>query len=531
MASNESPTMNQNFPIRRALISVSDKSGLDELARALIELGIDILSSGGTYRHLVSMGITAHEVSEYTGFPEIMGGRIKTLHPKVHGGILGRRNQDEEVMLSHGIDPIDLVIVNLYPFEATVSSPDATYEEAIENIDIGGPAMIRAAAKNHDSVAVVVDPSDYQDLLLEIKNSGNGCLSGKTRLHLAAKAFRHTANYDNRIREYLEEFDHPESFPDPLLMSFRYAQPLRYGENPHQRAAFYREANPPQGSISAAIQIQGKELSFNNIQDADAALECVMSFDSNPACVIVKHSNPCGVALADELADAYDKAYQTDPTSAFGGIIAFNRELDPKTARTLIDRQFVEVIIAPGVSPEARKILEEKPNVRVLESGTRDPEHSRTLDFRRVGGGLLLQDSDQASLNPQDLRVVTRRTPSAEEMADLIFAWKVAKFVKSNAIVFARQHQTLGVGAGQMSRVYSSRIAAIKAQDAGLAIKGSVVASDAFFPFRDGVDTAAETGVTAVIQPGGSVRDAEVIAAADEHGIAMVFTGIRHFRH
>ncbi len=516
--------------ITRALISVSDKSGLLELAEGLTRHGVEILSSGGTYRYLLDHGHKVQEVSQHTGFPEIMGGRIKTLHPKIHGGILGRRGQDEGVMKEHGISPIDLVIVNLYPFEATIAKPDCSFEDAVENIDIGGPAMLRAAAKNHDAVGVVVDPSDYAGILNEM-TAHEGSLTPATRLRLAAKCYRHTARYDALIADYLDKVSDGPLFPNPLILTLQYAQDMRYGENPHQRGAFYRDSSPPRGSIAAAVQVQGKELSYNNIADADAALECVKSFDNEPACVIVKHANPCGVAVSHDLLSAYDQAYGTDPTSAFGGIIAFNRELDPQTAKAIIDRQFVEVILAPSISLQAKTLLAGKPNVRVLETGAWDPTAPHALDFKRVGGGLLLQDADQGRISREDLKVVTQRAPSPSELDDLLFAWKVAKFVKSNAIVYAKDGRTIGVGAGQMSRVYSARIAAIKAQDAGLKVQGSVVASDAFFPFRDGVDSAAEAGVTALIQPGGSVRDAEVIAAADEHGMAMVFTGMRHFRH
>lgn len=522
--------MSNSKHIERALISVSDKTGLLEFANGLTQLGVEILSSGGTYRFLLDHGLPAKEVSQHTGFPEIMGGRIKTLHPKIHGGILGRRGQDEGVMAEHGISPIDLVVVNLYPFEATISKPDCTFEDAVENIDIGGPAMLRAAAKNHDAVGVVVDPEDYAGILSEI-TQGQGGLTAETRLALATKCYRHTASYDALIANYLDKKAQRPVFADPLILTMNYAQDMRYGENPHQRAAFYREANPPKGTIAAASQIQGKELSYNNIADADAALECVKGFDQQPACVIVKHANPCGVAVGSDLLEAYNQAYETDPTSAFGGIIAFNRELDPQTAKAIIDRQFVEVILAPSVSLQARTLLAGKPNVRVLETGIWDTQSPQTIDFKRVGGGLLLQDADQGRISESDLKIVTQRAPTPSEIADLLFAWKVAKFVKSNAIVYAKNGRTIGVGAGQMSRVYSARIAAIKAQDAGLEVPGSVVASDAFFPFRDGVDSAAEAGVTALIQPGGSVRDVEVIAAADEHGMAMVFTGMRHFRH
>ena len=519
-----------NTPITRALISVSDKTGLIDLARGLRELGIEILSSGGTYKALTAEGIPAVEVSQYTGFPEMMGGRIKTLHPKIHGGILGRRGADEAVMAEHGIGPIDLVVVNLYPFEATVARPDCPLEEAIENIDIGGPAMIRAAAKNHDAVGVVVDPADYAALLDELRQHG-GALTQVTRFRLAIKSLRHTAAYDTAIATYLGKIEGSEPFPDPLVLRFRHAQGMRYGENPHQQAAFYVESNPPRGSIATASQVQGKELSYNNIADADAALECVKSLDEGPACVIVKHANPCGVAIGRDLYEAYDKAHATDPTSAFGGIIAFNGELDAETAKAMIDRQFVEVILAPAVSAEAVAVLAAKPNVRVLETGAWDAAPPAEWDCKRVTGGFLIQDRDNGRVLKADLKVMTRRAPTEQELTDLLFAWRVAKFVKSNAIVYAKGLQTIGVGAGQMSRVYSARIAAIKAQDAGLSVAGSVVASDAFFPFRDGVDSAAAAGVTALIQPGGSLRDGEVIEAADEHGMAMVFTGMRHFRH
>ena len=519
-----------NTQVNRALISVSDKSGLVDLCRGLISLGVEILSSGGTYRALAENQILAIEVSEYTGFPEMMGGRIKTLHPRIHGGILGRRGTDEEVMQEHGIGPIDLVVVNLYPFEATVAKPDCSLEDAIEKIDIGGPAMIRAAAKNHESVAVVVDPADYAPVLEELRQY-QGALSEATRFRLAVKSFRHTAAYDAAISQYLGKIEGSEPFPDPLVLRFRHVQGMRYGENPHQQGAFYAEPNAPRGSVATARQVQGKELSYNNIADADAALECVKAFSEEPACVIVKHANPCGVAIGKHLTEAYDRAYATDPTSAFGGIIAFNGELDAATARAIVDRQFVEVILAPTISAAALPILAAKANIRVLETGTWDSIPPDEWDLKRVTGGLLLQNRDNGRIGKSDLQVVTQRTPTDQEIEDLLFAWNVAKFVKSNAIVYARHGQTIGVGAGQMSRVYSARIAAIKAQDAGLAVAGSVVASDAFFPFRDGVDSAAQAGVTALIQPGGSVRDAEVIAAADEHGMAMVFTGMRHFRH
>lgn len=509
---------------------MSDKTGIVEFCRGLADLGIEILSSGGTASLLRENSIAAVEVSDYTGFPEMMGGRIKTLHPKIHGGILGRRGIDEEVMARHGISGIDLVVVNLYPFEQTVAKPDCELAEAIENIDIGGPALIRAAAKNHKSVGVVVDPNDYPQVLAELRAQA-GSLSDDMRFKLAIKSFRHTSAYDSAIAAYLAKVEGSELFPDPLVMRFRKAQAMRYGENPHQKAAFYVDPGAASGTIAKAKQLQGKELSYNNIADADAALECVKTFDDAPACVIVKHANPCGVAQGKTVLEAYDRAYATDPTSAFGGIIAFNRALDAETARAIIERQFVEVIIAPEVSEGARQVLSGKANVRVLESGPWSNAPAPEWDFKRVAGGLLVQDRDLGVVGPNDLRIVTRRAPTEDELADLLFAWKVVKYVKSNAIVYCKNRQTIGIGAGQMSRVYSARIAAIKAADEGLAVQGSVMASDAFFPFRDGVDSAAAAGITAVIQPGGSVRDPEVIAAADEHGMAMVFTAMRHFRH
>ncbi|GAB6047272.1 bifunctional phosphoribosylaminoimidazolecarboxamide formyltransferase/IMP cyclohydrolase [Methyloparacoccus murrellii] len=519
-----------NPRVTRALLSVSDKTGLVELARGLASLGVEILSSGGTYKALTEAGIAATEVSRYTGFPEMMGGRIKTLHPKIHGGILGRRGTDEAVMAEHGIGSIDLVVVNLYPFEATVARPGCSLEDAIENIDIGGPAMIRAAAKNHAAVAVVVDPADYTAVLDEL-GSRDGVLTDATRFRLAIKSFRHTAAYDAAIAAYLGGVEGSERFPDPLVLRFRHAQGMRYGENPHQQGAFYVEPHPPRGCVASARQLQGKELSYNNIADADAALECVKSFTDGPACVIVKHANPCGVALGATLTAAYERAYATDATSAFGGIIAFNAELDAETARAIVERQFVEVILAPRIAAAALPVLAGKPNIRVLETGHWDTDAAEGWDYKRVTGGLLVQARDNGHILRTDLRVVTRRAPSEREITDLLFAWRVAKFVKSNAIVYASDGQTVGVGAGQMSRVYSVRIAAIKAADAGLPVAGSVMASDAFFPFRDNVDSAAAEGVAAIIQPGGSVRDEEVIAAADAHGMAMVFTGMRHFRH
>jgi phosphoribosylaminoimidazolecarboxamide formyltransferase/IMP cyclohydrolase len=517
--------------VKRALVSVSNKTGIIEFCRELHKLGIAILSTGGTAGMLQKQGIPVTDVSDYTGFPEMMDGRVKTLHPKVHGGLLGRLGQDDEVMKKHGIEPIGLVVVNLYPFEATVSRPDCTLAEAIENIDIGGPAMLRSAAKNHARVGVVVDTGDYEAVLEELKN--NQCtLSDATRFRLAKKVFAHTANYDGAVSNYLGSLNGEngyQDFPDTYTMQFRKAQDLRYGENPHQSAAFYREHSSTSGTLASARQLQGKELSYNNIADTDAALECVLGLD-RPACVIVKHANPCGVAEKETLLEAYEHAYATDPVSAFGGIIAFNRRLDANTARVIIERQFVEVIIAPEIDDEVLKVTGSKQNVRVLVCGQRQSP-IRQLELKRVSGGLLVQDSDNGVITASDLKIVTRVKPTEQQITDLLFAWHVAKYVKSNAIVYAKDRRTIGIGAGQMSRVYSARIAAIKADDGGLEVKGSVMASDAFFPFRDGIDSAAGVGIAAVIQPGGSMRDEEVIAAADEHGIAMVFTGMRHFRH
>jgi phosphoribosylaminoimidazolecarboxamide formyltransferase/IMP cyclohydrolase len=518
--------------IRRALLSVSDKRGLPEFARALRRNGVELLSTGGSARALTERGLAVQEIGSYTGFPEIMAGRLKTLHPKVHGGILGRRGVDDEVMREHEIAPIDLVVVNLYPFEATVKRPDCDLASAIENIDIGGPTMVRAAAKNHAAVAVVVDPDDYPRLIEELE-SGDGSLSSGTRFQLAVKAFRHTASYDGAIADYLGSLTvdgKRHRYPDTLNLALFKTQDMRYGENPHQSAAFYVEAQAPESCIATSRQLQGKALSFNNVADSDAALECVKQF-AEPACVIVKHANPCGVAEAGSLLTAYEGAYQTDPTSAFGGIIAFNRPLDGDTALAIVQRQFVEVIVAPEVSEAALQALASKPNVRVLACGTLPQELQPALDYRRVVGGLLAQDRDLGSVSRDELRVVSRRQPGDQELGDLLFAWRVAKFVKSNAIVYARERQTVGIGAGQMSRVVSARIAGMKAADEGLRVDGSVMASDAFFPFRDGIDAAAAAGISAVIQPGGSMRDDEVVAAADEHRLAMVFTGMRHFRH
>jgi phosphoribosylaminoimidazolecarboxamide formyltransferase/IMP cyclohydrolase len=518
--------------IKRALLSVSDKTGIVELAQQLVKLDVELLSTGGTAKLLAEAGLPVKEVSEHTGFPEMMDGRIKTLHPKIHGGLLGRRGTDDAIMTEHDISPIDLVVVNLYPFEATIARDDCTLPMAIENIDIGGPTMLRAAAKNHASVTVLIDPADYGRVVEQI--AANGGVDDHTRFDLAVKTFEHTAHYDGAIANFLgtigEDGD-KSIFPRTFNSQFIKKQDMRYGENPHQQAAFYAEAQPESGSIGAAVQLQGKELSYNNIADTDAALECVKAFDEAPACVIVKHANPCGVATAATQLEAYNLAFETDPTSAFGGIIAFNRSLDAATAKAIIDRQFVEVIIAPSVDAEAQQIIAQKANVRLLTCGDLPVQAALDLDYKRVNGGLLVQDRDIALVTADELKVVTKLAPSAEQMQDLLFAWRVAKFVKSNAIVYAKNQQTVGIGAGQMSRVVSSRIAGIKANDAGLTVPGAVMASDAFFPFRDGLDAAAEAGISAVIQPGGSMRDDEVIAAADEHGIAMVFTGMRHFRH
>ncbi|GGB88867.1 bifunctional purine biosynthesis protein PurH [Marinobacterium zhoushanense] len=520
-------------PIRRALISVSDKTGIVDFARALNARGVEILSTGGTFKLLRESDIPATEVSDYTGFPEMMAGRVKTLHPKVHGGILGRRGTDDAVMAEHGIDPIDMVVVNLYPFAQTIARPDCDLPMAIENIDIGGPTMVRSAAKNHKDVAIVVNASSYEPILKELERDGG--LSLKTRFDLAVQAFEHTAAYDGMIANYLGaviegDEEVPADFPRTFNTQFIKAQDMRYGENPHQRAAFYVETNPAEPSVSTARQLQGKALSYNNVADTDAALECVKPFQE-PACVIVKHANPCGVAIGSDILEAYNRAFQTDPTSAFGGIIAFNRELDGETAKVIVERQFVEVIIAPKVTQEASDIVASKPNVRLLACGEWDAQRAKGFDYKRVNGGLLVQDRDLGMVDASQLKIVSKKQPSEQEIRDLLFCWEVAKFVKSNAIVYAKNGQTIGIGAGQMSRVYSAKIAGIKAADEGLEVKGSVMASDAFFPFRDGIDAAAEAGISAVIQPGGSMRDQEVIDAADEHGLAMVFTGMRHFRH
>ena len=552
------------FNVRRALVSVSDKRGLVPFVQGLAGLGVEILSTGGTCRRLREAGLAVIEVSEKTGFPEIMDGRVKTLHPVIHGGLLGRRGTDEAVMDEHGIEPIDLLVVNLYPFEQTIAREDATIDDAIENIDIGGPAMIRAASKNHDGVAVCVSPDDYDDILARLGNDG---LSLGDRRRLAAKAYAYTASYDTAITRYLSGALGGDILGERFLYSGGISERLRYGENPHQEAAFYVDQRAAPGSLATAKQLQGKALSYNNIADGDAALECVKQFEA-PACVIVKHANPCGVAVAESSLAAYEKAFRTDPTSAFGGIIAFNRPLDAGTAAAIIAKQFVEVVIAPEVEPAALAACSAKKNLRVLETGDWSsvggasapniapegaptdptaavggasapnvaPEGAPTgstsgFDFRKVSGGLLVQTSDRGTVSGPDLEVVTAKAPTAAQIRDMLFAWTVVKYVKSNAIVFCKDGMTIGIGAGQMSRVYSTRIAAIKAADEGLEVEGSVMASDAFFPFRDGIDAAAETGISAIIQPGGSMRDEEVIAAADEHGLAMVFTGMRHFRH
>lgn len=513
--------------VRRALVSVSDKRNLIPFAEGLAGFGIEILSTGGTCKALRAAGIEALEVADKTGFPEIMDGRVKTLHPVIHGGLLGRRGIDDEVMRQQGIEPIDLLVVNLYPFEETISKADTTLADAIENIDIGGPAMIRAASKNHESVAVVVDPDDYESVLASLTSKS---MTVDDRRRLAAKAYAHTASYDTAITNYLGGTLGDDPIGQRFLYSGTRTEVLRYGENPHQRASFYRDQRPEPGSLAASEQLQGKALSYNNIADSDAALACVRQFPG-PACVIVKHANPCGVAIDDNIQAAYERAFSTDPTSAFGGIIAFNRELDGDTAQLIIDRQFVEVIIAPAISDAASEALQGKKNVRVLQTGTWTGSGQSGFDFTKVSGGLLVQESDAGEISAADLKVVSDRKPDEQQINDLLFAWKVAKYVKSNAIVFCKNGMTVGVGAGQMSRVYSTRIGAIKAADEELSVRGSVVASDAFFPFRDGIDSAAEHGIAAIIQPGGSIRDDEVIEAANEHGLAMVFTGMRHFRH
>ncbi|HSC47578.1 MAG TPA: bifunctional phosphoribosylaminoimidazolecarboxamide formyltransferase/IMP cyclohydrolase [Gammaproteobacteria bacterium] len=515
--------------VKRALLSVSDKSGVVDFARALASLGIEILSTGGTAKLLKDSGIAVTEVSAYTGFPEIMDGRVKTLHPKVHGGLLGRRGTDDKVMAEHGIKPIDLLAVNLYPFAETIARPGASRADAIENIDVGGPAMLRAAAKNHAHVAVVTDHGDYARVLAELREQGG--VGDALRAELAAKAFAHTASYDGAIADYLAGAKQhgPKPLPQSYAAEFRKLHDLRYGENPHQRAAFYAERGAAAGNLTSAQQLQGKELSFNNIADADAALACVKCFDT-PACVIVKHANPCGVALGGTLLEAYERAYSVDPESAFGGIIAFNGPLDAATAGKILEKQFVEVVIAPEIGAAALKVLAAKPNVRALATGAWGPE-APYLDYKRVVGGLLLQDADLGSVDASQLKTVTRLAPTQEQLRDLMFAWRVVKFVKSNAIVYAQDGMTVGIGPGQTSRVMSARVAALKADEAKLKVAGSVMASEAFLPFRDSVDAAADAGIAAIIQPGGSVRDREIIAAADERGIAMVFTNMRHFKH
>ena len=512
----------------RALLSVSDKAGVVELATRLARLGVELLSTGGTAAALRKAGLAVTDVSEITGFPEIMDGRVKTLHPLVHGGLLGRRDVDAGVMQQHGIGAIDLLVVNLYPFEATVSRPGCTREDAIENIDVGGPAMLRAAAKNHAFVAVVVDPADYDRVLGELESAGS--VGAETRRYLARKAFAHTATYDAAVFNWLRQADGDDELPVRYPIGLKLRDTLRYGENPHQRAGLYTLPGGAPDTVVGAELHQGKELSFNNLADADAALECVRALAS-PACVIVKHANPCGVALGLSAADAYEKAYRADPTSAFGGIIAFNATVDGELATTIVERQFVEVMVAPSFTPAALTALARKPNIRVLETGPLRPTLPPGLRVEQLEGGMLVQDTDVAILAPESLKVVTKRRPTAAERADAELAWKLVRSVKSHAILLVQDGATIGIGAGQASRVMSVRIAAWKAEEAGLPTAGAVLASDAFFPFRDGIDLAASFGVKTIIQPGGSLRDAEVIAAADEHGIAMLFTGMRHFRH
>ena len=516
--------------VKQALISVSDKAGVVDFAKALAQLGYRLLSTGGTAKLLAEQGLAVTEVAAYTGFPEILDGRVKTLNPRIHAGLLARRPDPAHMksLQEHGIDPIDLLVVNLYPFEQAIAKAGCTFDDAIENIDIGGPAMLRAAAKNHESVAVVVDPGDYGCIVEELQ--GTGAVSAPTRLALAKKVFAHTARYDGAIANYLTALDGQGSrgaFPDVLSRQWVKVQQMRYGENPHQQAAFYRERDVAPGLLAGYTQLQGKELSYNNIADADAAWDCVRSFDA-PACVIIKHANPCGVAVGGSAAEAYSKAFRTDPTSAFGGIIAFNRAVDAAAAQA-VAKQFVEVVIAPAFDDAARGVFSAKQNVRLLTVAPGNAQND--YDLKRVGGGLLVQTPDVHALKPADLKVVTAKAPTPAQLADLLFAWGVARFVKSNTIVFAHDGMTLGVGAGQMSRIDSARIASIKAKEAGLSLAGSAAASDAFFPFRDGLDVVVDAGATCVIQPGGSMRDEEVIAAANERGIAMVFTGVRHFRH
>ncbi|MHB8424883.1 MAG: bifunctional phosphoribosylaminoimidazolecarboxamide formyltransferase/IMP cyclohydrolase [Gammaproteobacteria bacterium] len=518
-------------PIQRALVSVSEKNGLVEFARALHTLKVELLSTGGTARLLRDAGLPVKEVSEYTGFPEIMAGRVKTLHPRIYGGLLGRRGTDDAIMREHAIAPIDLLVVNFYPFEARVAKADCSLDKAIENIDVGGPAMLRAAAKNHAHVTVVVDPADYSRVLDEMRSNA-GAVADTTRYSLATKAFAHSAAYDGAIANYLSSRTADGKyveFPAYYTAQFRQLHELRYGENPHQRAALYAERGELDGTLAGARQLQGKEPSYNNLADADAALACVLAFDA-PACVVVKHANPCGVALGADLLHAYELAYATDTSSAFGGIIAFNRALDEATAAKILANQFVEVIIAPEISAAVLQVLSGKPNVRALVTGAFKTADA-PFDYKRISGGLLLQDADHGRITRADLKVVTRNQPTEAQFTDLLFAWNVVKYVKSNAIVYAKDGRTIGIGAGQPSRIMSTKIAAWKAQEAKLEVRGAVMASDAFLPFRDSVDAASAAGISAIIQPGGSLRDQEVIAAADEHGIAMVFTGIRHFRH
>lgn len=522
--------MHESTIIQRALLTVYDKSNIIDLAEKLHLLGVELISTGNTAALLMEHGLPVVPVSEYTGFPEMMQGRLKTLHPKIHGGILGRRDVDADVMITHDIPDIDLVVVNLYPFQSVIQKKDSTLAQAIENIDIGGPTLIRGAAKNHEWCTVVVDPQDYQSIIEQLEKN-NGAIDHQTRFRLAAKAFVHTANYDNTIANYLSpkslaEKTHP--FTETLSLAYQLKESLRYGENPHQIGAFYQESSPSLDSITNATQYQGKALSFNNISDGDTALECVKQF-SSPACVIVKHANPCGVAIGTSLIDAYEKAYSGDPTSAFGGIIALNQEVDAKVIRHIFSKQFVEVLIAPYFTPEALEAAKEKPLCRLLQyHPSPNGESSLSMEIRSVNGGILIQSRD---IQAPSFEVVTQKAPTEEQIRDLAFSWNVVKFVKSNAIVFARAGQTLGIGAGQMSRIFSTEIAELKAKSQHFSLENAVMASDAFFPFKDNVEKAHQFGIKAIIQPGGSKNDKEVIACADELGMAMVFTGIRHFRH
>lgn len=539
MKKTTSSSKNNFVPIRVALISVSDKTGIIEFAQELSKNNIEIISTGGTAILLRSAGLRVFDISDYTGFPEIMGGRVKTLHPKIHGGILGRRNKDEDIMEEHNIRAIDMIVVNFYPFSQTISKTDCSLEEAMESIDIGGPTMVRAAAKNYKDVAIVVKKSDYLSIINEIKKN-NGALTNETRFNLAVKAFEYTVVYDGMIANYLGKLPNPyhndintncSFFPRTINLNYVKKQNMRYGENIHQKSAFYVEDPLKEYSIASSKQLQGKPLSYNNISDSDTALECVKSF-SEPACVIVKHANPCGVAISNSIINAYKKAYQTDPTSAFGGIIAFNRELDFSTMDIIINQQFVEVIIAPIVSEKAKELLTTKKNIRLLVyDQCYEQKQEKALDFKRINGGILVQESDCYMIKETDLKIVSKRQPTPKELSDALFSWKVVKFVKSNAIVYAMNNMTIGIGAGQMSRVYSARIAIMKAEDAKLTVNGAVMASDAFFPFRDAIDLAASFGISCIIQPGGSLRDQEVITATNEHNISMIFTGIRHLRH